>query len=100
MQKTAPLTQVRIKNFTRLRSGHGHIYLENPYQQTYQKGACAGNDSHGTISITINKKHYRANRLAWLYMTGEWPTNDIKAVNGLPDDVRWANLKLGTRKRT
>jgi hypothetical protein len=32
-------------------------------------------------------------------MTGEWPSHDVKCINGITDDVRWNNLKLGTRER-
>lgn len=100
MQKINPLTQKELKELLDYDPNTGIFTWKTPTSKRIKKGTRAGNDSHGTISITINKKHYRANRLAWLYMTGEWPTNDIKAVNGISDDIRWANLKLGTRKRT
>jgi len=47
------------------------------------------------ITITINKKHYTflAHRLAWLYMTGEWPEKHIDHINGEATDNRFVNLR-------
>ena len=62
-------------------------------------GDVAGSDANGSTLIVINKKKYQANRLAWLYMTGEWPAFDVKYKNGMKDDIRWSNLMMGKRKR-
>ena len=43
--------------------------------------------------IVINGKHRRANRLAWLYMTGKWPKLEINYLNHNASDTRWANLR-------
>jgi len=52
---------------------------------------------HNYRLIRIDKVLYRANRLAWFYMTGEWPENDIdhKDTDKLND--KFENLRPATR---
>lgn len=47
----------------------------------------------GYLSIQINSKEYRASRLAWLYMTGEWPKDEIDHKNLIKSDDSWLNLR-------
>jgi hypothetical protein len=47
--------------------------------------------------ICFNYKMYRCARLAWLFMTGSWPKNEIDHINGIRDDDRWTNLRDVTR---
>lgn len=42
------------------------------------------------------KKNYKAHRLAWLYVTGEWPQGDLDHINLDKDDNRIANLREAT----
>lgn len=61
------------------------------------KGKVAGSvRSRGPIIIRIDGKLYRANRLAWLYMTGKWPKLEIGYINHKTSDTRWANLRAMT----
>lgn len=53
----------------------------------------------GYIFITIKGKPYRAHRLAWLYMTGVWPSNHIDHKNTIRSDNRWCNLREATNQQ-
>ena len=54
-------------------------------------------DTGGYWRILILGRKQAAHRLAWLYMTGEWPEHDIDHKNTVRNDNRWVNLRKGTR---
>jgi len=47
----------------------------------------------GYLRIVIDGKHYRSQRLAWLYVYGEFPDHFIDHINGIRDDNRLVNLR-------
>lgn len=49
--------------------------------------------------IGINGRVYKANRIAYLLMVGEWPDDVVDHANGEPSDDRWSNLRLATRSQ-
>ena len=53
----------------------------------------AGTDRAGYRQIYVKSKMYCAHRLAWLYMTGEWPSGQIDHINRIRNDNRWCNLR-------
>jgi len=51
---------------------------------------------YGYIRISVNNSLYMAHRLAWLYMTGTWPAEEVDHINHIGDDNRWINLRAAT----
>jgi len=49
--------------------------------------------------VAIDRKRYKVSRVAWLYMTGEWPSSQIdhKDRNRLNDS--WSNLRHATHSQ-
>ena len=56
-------------------------------------------DNKGHIKIQIGKQMHRAHRLAWLYMTGEFPISTIDHKNLVKSDNRWCNLREADAKQ-
>jgi AP2 domain. len=58
----------------------------------------AGADNgRGYIQIKVDGKKYYAHRLAFLYMIGEFPPEDVDHINGIKHDNRWENLRACSR---
>ena len=53
-------------------------------------------DAKGYRSIKCGKYSYRAHRLAWLFMTGKWPSKIIDHRNMQKDNNVWTNLREAT----
>lgn len=53
---------------------------------------------HGYLHITVNSTLYPAHRLVWLYMTGEWPEDQIDHINHDKTDNRINNLREVTQQ--
>lgn len=53
--------------------------------------------SDGYVFIGIDGRAHMAQRLAWLYMTGEWPAGPLDHVSRNRADNRWINIRPATR---
>lgn len=77
-------------------SGQFH-WIRPPTPSKVKIGDRAGTlMSDGYRSITINRKMHKEHRLAWLYMTGEWPSGRLDHENRMRDDNRFSNLRPAT----
>lgn len=50
----------------------------------------------GYVEIDLCQRTFKAHRLAWLYMTGEWPSRTIDHANRVRSDNRFKNLRLAS----
>jgi HNH endonuclease len=63
-------------------------------------GNLAGSyNAGGYLVIKLYSKHYQASNIAWFYMTGEWPENEIDHKNNITDDNRFINLRKATHNQ-
>lgn len=63
-------------------------------------GSIAGTTrADGYVRIKIDGNFYRAHRLAWFYVTGIWPSDQIDHKDRNRSNNRWNNLRQATRSQ-
>lgn len=91
------LTQTRLKELLSYSSDTGEFtWLVNKGKA--REGLRAGkiNPKDGYLYIGIDSKHYPAHRLAFLYIVGSFPPQEVDHMNGLRLDNRYLNLRHAT----
>jgi HNH endonuclease len=65
------------------------------------KGKRAGqvHPLYGYRCVCLDGRHYRMARLAFLWMTGEWPKPEADHKNCVRADDRWDNLRSANRQQ-
>jgi hypothetical protein len=92
------LTQQRLRHLLKYNPEMGEwTWLNPPNHNTRLRGMPAGNTrSDGYLKIKINGVAYYSSRLAWFYMTGNWPSEEIDHIDRDPSNDRWNNLRLAS----
>lgn len=43
---------------------------------------------------SLNGRQWTTSKIIWCFMTGDWPTNHVKFIDGDPTNTRFSNMKL------
>lgn len=95
------LTQSRLKEVLKYEPITGE-FTWNVSKSWYAKaGEPVGTTPNGVgyLRIGIDGVRHSAHRLAWLYMNGELPEEDIDHINRIRTDNRISNLRSATRSQ-
>jgi len=90
------LTQDRLKELLTYNPDNGH-FVWRESRGNISAGYRAGSIERGYEIIGIDRKPYRAHRLAWLYVYGEFPIQEIDHINHDRADNRIDNLRCVDR---
>jgi hypothetical protein len=93
------LTAKELRNELHYDLESGIFRWLKPRQRRDMTKPAGGIIHHGYSAICINGRKYLAHRLAWLYVHGQWPTEEIDHVNGNTSDNRLANLREASRQQ-
>lgn len=89
-----PLTQEGLKKWLEYNPETGSFH----WIQGQRAGQFAGNQDRYHV-ICLHGTKYPASKLAWLYMTGEYPVEILDHINCISLDNRWANLRKATHSQ-
>lgn len=93
MRNSQSIDALRLREVLAYAGETGAFSWQTQSGQRGHVGALAGSaDGQGYWRIQIDGKKYKAHRLAWLYVYGEWPVM-VDHINGDKLDNRIANLR-------
>ena len=93
------LTQERLKELLDYDPETG-VFVWKVNKNRARAGATAGTKNNRLYTvIRIDRKDYTAHRLAWFYMYGTWPKDQLDHINRVRNDNRIGNLREATMQQ-
>jgi len=93
------ITQARLKELFYYDPDTGEFIRKTAPARNVKIGDVAGSPHcEGYIEMKVDKKSYLAHRLAWMYITGSFPPDQIDHINHNRADNRQENLRPATHR--
>lgn len=90
------LTAARVRSVLDYDQETGLFTWKYPINNRIKVGDIAGYIAQGYWRISVDGCTYLGHRLAWLYMTGEWPQHQIDHIDMKRSNNAWLNLREAT----
>jgi hypothetical protein len=91
------LSQGRLRELLRYEEHSGVFTWMVTRTGKARAGSVAGRlTNHGYRQIQIDGRYYHAHRLAFVYMLGRWPEQQVDHKDGVRDHNAWGNLREAT----
>lgn len=99
-EKEAKLNQKQLKEILHYNPESGVFTWIKKTARNIRIGSIADNidTENGYSRINIYEESYKAHRLAWLYMSGEWPEAQIDHEDHIRHNNKWLNLRKATHQ--
>lgn len=97
-KKRTSLSGARLRELLTYDSVSG-LFRWNVQKGSARAGDTAGLKDNGYILIGIDGNRYQAHALAWLYVTGSWPSTFIDHRDGDRSNNTWSNLRAASRSQ-
>jgi hypothetical protein len=94
-----PLTQARLKELVSYDPETGAFRRLVKRTSSVRTDGIPRTQDRGYLRFSVDGRTYPGHALAWLYMTGEWPTHEIDHKDRDPANNRWVNLRHVTTKQ-
>ncbi len=94
------LNVARVRELLHYEPSTGVFTWRSDRSRTAKAGDVAGGlNKKGRRMIGVDGKDRSASRLAWLYMTGEWPEHQVDHEDRNKLNDAWGNLRPATNKQ-
>jgi hypothetical protein len=88
-----PITAERLRELRDYNPQTGQFFYKVKSGCNRAGALCGSHHAQGYVQMNIERRTYLAHRLAWLYVTGNWPAKDVDHIDCDKKNNCLANLR-------